>query len=142
MNKKTLEHTNRHGRNLLSFPYKLRFRLHNYIPLHMKLVLIISILFLGYFIVGLGHGICYSEEYVCRHMSRDIEDGFESIGIQVQLVRGTDKNNNGHMWINIFGIDFDSVWLLPVIGTRYAYPDNIKQFNDWSEYLVWKGLDE
>ena len=76
------------------------------------------------------------DNYNCRNMSIDIEDMLESIGIDVTIVRGTDDDKNGHMWVKIFGIEFDSVYLMPFMTDKYH--NKKREFNDYNEYLEWR----
>lgn len=46
-------------------------------------------------------------------MSRDIEDTLEAVNINVIIHVGYINASCGHMWIEIFGIEFDSVGLMP-----------------------------
>lgn len=101
-----------------------------------KTVFIILIIISCYLVVSAYHAMGYKDGvYVCRHMARDIEDALEKTGIDVQVVSG--KNVNGktsHMWVKIYGLDVDSVTLLPMsflINKKYI---NIKVYDD---YKLW-----
>ena len=68
-------------------------------------------------------------------MGRDLEDTIESFGIPVTLVVGYNINSEGHLWINIFGISFDSVYLIPTPNELF-YPHYIEYYEDWDDYGV------
>jgi hypothetical protein len=66
-------------------------------------------------------------------MSRDIEFFVEHLGIPVKIVRGQNENN-GHMWVNILGLDIDSVTLLHR-NNREKYSIKIIEFNSYDDYI-------
>jgi len=84
------------------------------------------------------HAGLYDEHrYNCQHMSRDIEDKLESLGIQVIIITGmniTDTSADGHMWISICGVQFDSVTMLPCCNSE-VFNYNVQYFNDYAETL-------
>jgi hypothetical protein len=104
---------------------------------------VIGIVLLLYGSIALAHGLSYvPDQYVCHHMARDIEDMLEPYGIEVTIVtgwsglkNGTEKTNGsrGHAWIKIWGIDIDSVWLVPA-PLRLEYPYKGKEYADYTEY--------
>lgn len=96
-------------------------------------IYIILILFIP--LTCFEHRLLYSESYCCRQMSRDLEDALEFIGIDVQLVCGYNQDGNGHLWLSIYGVEFDSVWLLP-LPNREDYPMWQEIFEDYSELEV------
>jgi len=78
--------------------------------------------------------ILYEEdEYVCRHMARDLEITIEKFGIPVLIKRGDKINGDtGHMWINIYGLDIDSVTMIPSpMGLMY---ENIDTYDNYADY--------
>lgn len=100
--------------------------------------MVICFILLNYCIIGIGHAMLYEPDaYTCRHMARDIEDTLESMGIDVTIVTGRNHNNSkGHMWVKIFGVDFNSVTLMPYYPTTYKY--RIYEFKDYEYYKIWR----
>ena len=97
--------------------------------------MVIGFILLNYLIIGYGHSLLYEEDvYVCRHMSRDLEDSLESVGIPVTIIIASNHNNSkAHMWIKVLGIELDSVYLTPYSG----YDNNRFEFDDYDDYLKW-----
>ena len=100
--------------------------------------------------LSIGHSMAYDEEtYNCEHMSRDIEDVFESIGIDTKFVIGYNTNRSdmehsivngtdtytgkGHAWLRINGIDIDAVALC-VCPCSLMF-SNIEVFDDHEDFL-------
>jgi len=100
-------------------------------------ILIVGFTLLVYVTIGLGHSMFYKNDvYVCRHMSRDIEDNLETVGIPVTIVRASnDDNSKAHMWIKILGVEFDSVTLMPYL---FGYSNDRVEYNDYEEYEKWR----
>lgn len=98
----------------------------------LKLVLIVLILLVSN--MSYRSFILYDrEEYCCRHMARDLEKSIEQLGIPVTLKRGDKINDDsGHMWVNICGIDVDSVMLIP-FPMDILY-ENITSFDNYESY--------
>jgi len=73
------------------------------------------------------------DNYCCRHMSRDIEKVFEGFGISTTIVCGYNfTEGSGHMWVNVFGIDIDSVTLYPFDPTlEYESINYYMSYEDW-----------
>lgn len=96
--------------------------------------MIVGFILLNYMIIGYGHSMLYNPDvYVCRHMSRDIEDQLESFGIPVVIIRASNHNNSeAHMWVKILGVDFDSVSLTPYL---FGYTNKRAEFADYQDYL-------
>ena len=88
-----------------------------------------------YVITGLLHGLLLYDlgKYDCRQMSRDFEDCVESIGIPVDIVRG-ENGDDAHVWVSIYGIEFDSVFLLP-FPNHMMFPENISVYEEYEDYL-------
>ena len=102
---------------------------------YCKCAFYILIGILAYLLICFTHSTMYDiDTYCCRHMSRDIEDTLEAIGIPVIIVTGANDYNERHMWIRIGIIDVDSVSLLPFLSP-YSYPRDMKFFNDYDDYL-------
>jgi len=70
-------------------------------------------------------------------MSQECEDIFETIGLDVTIKQGwpPEKNQVGHMWIQIQGIDYDPVLLIPGYLNNLCYPRNQKTYDDFQDYL-------
>jgi len=103
------------------------------------IVLLIALIFLSFYpITCIAHYSMYDNDtYDCKHMSRDLEDKLESWGIPVTICIGYIENlSSGHMWIKVFGINIDSVSLLPDENSEYC---NLRmEFNDYQDYLDWR----
>ena len=109
-----------------------------YAPISIAIILIISGL-AAFEIAREHHMKKYKDPgYVCHHMARDLEDMLESVGISVTIVTGQNFSaQTGHAWIQVFGMDIDSVSLLTK-NNRKRYPDEIKEFDDysiWAKYF-------
>ena len=91
----------------------------------------------------LGFSLGHRSSYVpttncCRQMAEDIEDKLESRGIDVKIMRGeTEDGNSSHAWVSIFGIEFDSVSLIPYLFNEM----NIFRFNH-TTYNDYSGLQD
>jgi hypothetical protein len=104
------------------------------------IILILLFVCLNYLIIGCGHTMLYEPGvYSCRHMARDIEDHLESFGIPVTIIRGQNHNNTkAHMWIRVLGIEFDSVYLMPFVSSKYT---SLRyEFDDYQDYLDWRHI--
>jgi len=67
-------------------------------------------------------------------MSRDIEDTLELFNIDVTIHVGwKNESTKGHMWFSIYGVEFDSITLLP-LPESLIYPRNQKTYDDYIEY--------
>lgn len=122
---------------------KIKFTLKPKKPIFRKKRIMYNIsIFVSLFIIlcltfSILHSLSYNlEDNCCRHMSMKIEDKLESIGIDVKIMVGENRNSNesGHMWIKTGGIEFDSICLLPI---RLDYI-NVKEFDDYSDYVEYK----
>jgi len=100
----------------------------------LQVIICIGLLFCS---ISLIHASRYIPDvYVCRHMARDIEDVFESVGIPIVLVKGnTDDRSTSHMWVSIYGVELDSVFLIPN-GWFDKYSNNKICFDDWEDYIA------
>jgi len=67
----------------------------------------------------------------CTHMSKQLEDIIETIGIPVTLMRGH-NGTKGHMWIKIGIVELDSVTLFPVFNSKYN--QQIHEYKDFDDY--------
>ena len=76
--------------------------------------------------------VYHEPNYVCKQMSRDIEDQLEQVGIPVVIMKGT-AAESAHMWIKIFGIEFDSVTLFP-FPNSLVYHDAVVEYHDYAVY--------
>lgn len=75
-----------------------------------------------------------TDTYCCRHMSRDIEDFLESLGIDVLIRVGYVNDSCGHMWVEVFGIEFDSVDLR-LRQNSIKYNKWQRTYNDYKEWV-------
>lgn len=100
-----------------------------------KIILVALLVVFCYVAAGIIHASAYKEDvYVCRHMARDLEDRLESVGLDVKLVSGQNVNGKtGHLWISVYGLEVDSVTLLPMSLMNKEYV-NITIYDD---YRVW-----
>ena len=65
-------------------------------------------------------------------MARDLEDCFERLGFDVEIV-----SSNDHAWISINGIEFDSVTLLPYFFVSGFHDgENISYYPDYNSFLT------
>jgi hypothetical protein len=66
-------------------------------------------------------------------MSRDLEDLLEMFGVETTIIVGqfNEPGKNGHCFIEIFGVQIDSVNLLPRDDSKY---DRVYRFDDFSDY--------
>lgn len=105
-----------------------------------KVFLVILVVILMWLSIGVSHRfIMYDiDDYSCRHMSRDFEDAVESFGIPVTLVRGS-NDNSAHMWVKVFSIEFDTVFLIP-FPEHLRFPKRQCEFDDWEDYCEWRGI--
>lgn len=75
--------------------------------------------------------------YVCHHMARDLEDSFESLGMDTKIIYGKNADGDGaHLWVSVNGLEIDSVTLLPMslvklCGKKYF---DIREYDD---YMSW-----
>ena len=102
-----------------------------------RITVIILVIIAAYLCLCLAHGMQYDRNiYCCRHMSSDLEDTIESIGIPVEIVVGYTKPD-AHMWIRIAGIDIDSVYLIPYPNSAiYKYNQTVyDDYNDYQAYM-------
>lgn len=83
-----------------------------------------------------GHEWSYRDDtHCCRHMSQNIEEKLEAYGFDVKIILGDPlKGSAGHMWVNVNGIDIDSVCLLPFIS-QFLFPANRTVFDSYQDYL-------
>jgi len=96
-------------------------------------VLFICVVWMCYLFCSVHHGFLYDDpDYVCRHMARDLENNLESLGIDTEIV-----SNGDHMWIKVFGIEFDSVSLLPGFAVSTCTENrNITVYNNYEESMA------
>ena len=82
-----------------------------------------------------SHGLSYHEpDYMCTQMTRDLEQILESIGLDVKIMSGySPAKQEGHIWIKVYGIEIDSVWLLPVKNSD-IYNYNLHEFDSYSDF--------
>ena len=101
------------------------------------IILILLFVLLNYLIIGTGHALLYEKDvYSCTHMANDIEDHLESFGIPVTIIRASNHDNSkAHMWIKVFGVEFDSVCLTPYYFS--GYNTYRYEFDDYQHYLDW-----
>ena len=103
-----------------------------------KHIAIILMIFLIYLMTGIIHALMYDvDNYNCRHMSRDLEDFFERCFIDTKIMvgwEGEPHTSIGHMWIKIFGIQFDSVTLFPFHPELYGF-SNITEWESYEDYM-------
>lgn len=101
----------------------------------LTIIPIVLFVVLNYLIIGCGHAMLYEPGvYACKHMARDIEDYLELLGIPVTIIRATNHNDSkAHMWVRVFGIEFDSVCLTPHYS--FTYTENRTEFVDYQDYL-------
>lgn len=109
--------------------------------LRWKVTLTILVVVIMWLSIGVLHRfIMYdSDNYDCRHMSRDFEDVVESFGIPVTLMRGQSENG-GHLWVKVIGVEFSAVYLIPFPEHIFS-PDLQIEFNDWEDYCKWAGIE-
>lgn len=95
------------------------------------------LLLIIYFVLGLHHSFMYRDpDYVCRHMARDLEINLEKIGIDTVIV-----SNGDYMWIKVFGVEFDSVSLLPMVFVRSNYGNgSLEYYNSYEEWMGAKNV--
>jgi len=97
---------------------------------------IVAYIAIFYFSICLSHSLLYSNpDYVCRHMARDLEFVFENIlYIDTKIITGWNENYTvGHMWIEVFRVQFDSVTLLPYNPDWFGYV-HTREFESYEDY--------
>lgn len=101
----------------------------------VKITIVVLIVIACYVATGIIHASAYEKDvYVCRHMARDLEDTLETIGLEVKLVSGKKtQEKTGHLWISVYGLEIDSVTLMPMSLLNEKY-DNISTYDD---YRTW-----
>ena len=106
-----------------------------------KVFLVILVVILMWLSIGVSHRLIIYDRgnYNCTHMSRDFEDVVESFGIPVTLIRGS-NDNNGHMWVKVFSIEFDTVFLIP-FPQHLRFPKSQHEFDDWEDYCRWTNVE-
>jgi len=71
-------------------------------------------------------------------MARDLENNLENIGIDTVIV-----SNGDHMWIKVFGVEFDSVSLLPMVFVCSNYGDGSPvYYNSYEEWMATKNITD
>ena len=100
-----------------------------------KIVLYSLFLIAIYLLACLVHAIPYSKpDYMCTHMSRDLEDVIEFFGLDVKLLTGGNPNSGSrHCWIKIGAVEFDSVYPVPWCNS-WSYSDDVNEFDDYKDY--------
>ena len=99
-----------------------------------KIVLYSLFLILIYLLACFVHAIPYSNpDYVCTHMSRDLEDFIEFFGFDVKLLIGGDPTGSRHCWIKIGAVEFDSVYPVPCFNSL-IYTVDADEFDDYKDY--------
>lgn len=76
------------------------------------------------------------DAYVCVHMARDVEDVFEFMGVDTQIVIGQSiyAGETGHAWVRVNGIDIDSVWLIPHYWRLKNFQRDVIVYDDFRQY--------
>lgn len=100
-----------------------------------KIVLYSLFLIIIYLSACLVHAIPYSEpDYMCTHMSRDLEDFMEIFGLDVKiLIGGNPDSGSRHCWIKIGAVEFDSVYPVPWFNSL-IYTVDADEFDDYKDY--------
>jgi len=98
------------------------------------LICVTIILYVGF---AAGNKWTYKEKtHCCRHLSLNMEEKLESYGFDVKIVTGESPDGKEkHMWVNINGVDIDSVCLLPLISQHY-FPVNRTVFDSYDDYVI------
>ena len=105
-----------------------------------KIFLILLLPFILFLFISISHRLIYrNPDYVCYHMSRDLEDFLEGTGLNVKIIRGYSLSKDEcHVWIKVDGIDIDSVWLLPLPNSQ-IFSNSMQEFDDYSIYEYYYG---
>lgn len=92
-------------------------------------------------IMVIFHGLSYHEpDYMCAQMARDLEKTLESIGLDVKIMSGYSPiRQEGHVWIKVYGIEIDSIWLLP-IKNSHVYNYNLHEFDNYDDFASLYGM--
>lgn len=102
------------------------------------LFLFLLAIILCYLTVCAWHASGYVPDvYVCRHMARDLEDSFESVGFDVKIIHAKNiDDNRGHLWISINGLEIDSITLLPMSLIKLS-GKNYVNIGEYDDYMSW-----
>lgn len=107
----------------------------------LKIWTVLFLMMSVYFAISQIHALTYDRETnCCRHMAAREFRFFKKLGFDVQYIIGGYSNTSipGHAWIRVFGIDIDSVTLLPMVCVFDM--DKFDTIANFSVIPPWLGL--